>query len=132
MLFNSYEFIFSFLPVSFFVYFYLNHKRLTIASKVWLVFASLVFYGWWNIVYLPLIFASILFNYTIANTMIKYSGSEEKYFSRKGLFQIGLLFNIGMLVYFKYMDFFISNANFKTHFISSEKYMHLPSSIISS
>ena len=34
MLFNSYEFIFVFLPISFFVYYYLNHKRLTIASRL--------------------------------------------------------------------------------------------------
>ena len=72
MLFNSYEFIFMFLPISFFVYFYLNHKRLTTASKAWLVFTSLFFYSWWNIAYLPLILMSILFNYTITNTMIEY------------------------------------------------------------
>ncbi|MFH0709447.1 MAG: MBOAT family protein, partial [Pseudomonadota bacterium] len=51
MLFNSYEFIFFFLPITFFVYFWLNKKRLTQASKAWLVFASLFFYSWWNIIY---------------------------------------------------------------------------------
>ena len=111
MLFNSYEFIFAFLPISFFVYFYLNHKRLTTAAKGWLVFTSLFFYSWWNIAYLPLILISILFNYSIGNTMLEYDEVKKKQFSKKSLLQIGLLFNIGLLVYFKYMDFFISNTN---------------------
>jgi alginate O-acetyltransferase complex protein AlgI len=50
MLFNSYEFIFAFLPITFFIYFYLNYKRLTIASEVFLIVASLFFYSWWNII----------------------------------------------------------------------------------
>ena len=43
MLFNSYEFIFLFLPVTFFVYFFLNKKRLTEAAKGFLVLSSLFF-----------------------------------------------------------------------------------------
>ena len=123
MLFNSYEFIFAFLPISFFVYFYLNSKRLTTAAKAWLVFTSLFFYSWWNIMYLPLILISILFNYTITNTMIEYDKSRRKYFSKKSLLHAGLLFNIGLLVYFKYMDFFISNTN--TIFGSDIELLHL-------
>ena len=111
MLFNSYEFIFVFLPVSFFIYFYLNHKRLTTASKIWLVFASLFFYSWWNIVYLPLILTSVFFNYAIASAIVEYDELKKKYFSKKSLLQIGLVFNIGLLAYFKYADFFISNTN---------------------
>jgi alginate O-acetyltransferase complex protein AlgI len=111
MLFNSYEFIFVFLPVSFFIYFYLNHKRLTVASKGWLVFASLFFYSWWNIVYLPLILVSVLFNFSIAKAMEGFIESKKISLSKKSLLKIGLLFNIGLLVYFKYMDFFISNIN---------------------
>ena len=111
MLFNSYEFIFVFLPVSFFIYFYLNHKRLTTASKIWLVFASLFFYSWWNIVYLPLILTSVFFNYAIASAIVDRDELKKKYFSKKSLLQIGLVFNIGLLAYFKYADFFISNTN---------------------
>jgi len=111
MLFNSYEFIFLFLPITFFVYFFLNKKRLTTASKGWLVFTSLFFYSWWNVLYLPLILTSILFNYIITNTMIDYDNSKKIYFSKKSLLQVGLVFNIGLLIYFKYMDFFISNIN---------------------
>ncbi|MDA9279885.1 MBOAT family protein, partial [bacterium] len=83
MLFNSYEFIFAFLPISLIVYFYLNLKRLTTASKIWLVFTSLFFYSWWNINYLPIILISILFNYTVASAMIDYNRSKRKYFRKK-------------------------------------------------
>ena len=74
LLFNSYEFIFAFLPITFFIYFYLNHKRLTIASKGFLVFSSLFFYSWWNIYYLPIILSSMLFNILLATHSINKMG----------------------------------------------------------
>lgn len=109
MLFNSHMFIFLFLPVTFVVYFYLNSKRLTEASKAFLVFTSLLFYSWWNINYLPIILLSMLFNYTIGvslSTAIKHSVLNKKF-----LLIIGILSNIILLAYFKYVDFFISNVN---------------------
>jgi alginate O-acetyltransferase complex protein AlgI len=111
VLFNSYEFIFVFMPVSFFIYFYLNHKRLTTASKVWLACASLFFYSWWNILYTPLIITSVMFNFAISRAIIECDELKKKYLSKKILLQIGLIFNIGLLAYFKYADFFISNTN---------------------
>jgi alginate O-acetyltransferase complex protein AlgI len=111
MLFNSYEFLFIFLPISFFLYFYLNTKKCTSASKVWLVCTSLFFYSWWNIIYLPLILMSVIVNYIVTYAMIDYDFSKKQYLSKKSLLQFGLLFNIGLLAYFKYMDFFISNTN---------------------
>jgi len=111
VLFNSYGFIFLFLPVSFIIYFFLNNKRLVVAAKAWLVFTSLFFYSWWNVNYLPLILISILFNYTIAQSMVTYNNSRKK-ISKTLLLQIGLILNIGLLAYFKYMDFFISNTNY--------------------
>ena len=69
MLFNSYEFIFIFLPLSFFIYFYLLEKRLITGAKGFLVFASLSFYSWWNISYLPLTLTSMLFNYIVGNSL---------------------------------------------------------------
>ena len=111
MLFNSYEFIFAFLPLSILVYFYLNKRRLAAASTSWLVFSSLFFYSWWNVVYLPLILTSVLFNYSITQVINNFDAAKKNRFSKKTLFQFGLLFNIGLLAYFKYMDFFISNMN---------------------
>ena len=111
MLFNSYEFIFAFLPISVLVYFYLNKLRLAVASTSWLVFSSLFFYSWWNIAYLPLILSSVLFNYTITHIMATNSEKQNRFFSNQKLLTIGLIFNIGLLGYFKYMDFFITNVN---------------------
>lgn len=105
MLFNSYQFILFFLPVTFVIYFYLNYKRLTTHSKVWLLISSLFFYGWWSILYLPLIISSVLFNFLIARWMLKHNESKKK------LLKIGVIFNVGLLAYFKYSDFFISNTN---------------------
>jgi len=95
--------MFMFLPLTFFVYFYLNRKRLTEASKAFLVFSSLFFYSWWNVLYLPLILSSLLFNYTIGNMLSKNS--------KKNILIIGIISNLSLLVYFKYSDFFISNMN---------------------
>jgi len=112
MLFNSYIFIFAFLPITFFVYFYLNTKRLTEASKGFLVFSSLFFYSWWNIAYLPLILGSILFNYVLGTSLSKEK--EHKKTSKKTLLIFGVVANISLLGYFKYTDFFINNVNVLT------------------
>jgi D-alanyl-lipoteichoic acid acyltransferase DltB (MBOAT superfamily) len=106
LLFNSYEFIFLFLPITFFIYFYLNAKKLTTASKAFLVLASLFFYAWWNIKYLPLILISLLVNYTLGKELIK-----ESQFPKKTLLIVGITFNLALLGYFKYSDFFLMNLN---------------------
>jgi len=111
MLFNSYEFIFAFLPITFIIYFYLNQKRLTEASKGFLVFSSLFFYSWWNIVYLPIILSSMLFNYAIGNSFANEIKENKHTFSRKSVLIFGIISNILLLGYFKYMDFFIENVN---------------------
>jgi len=111
LLFNSYEFIFTFLPITFFIYFYLNHKRLTEASKAFLVFSSLFFYSWWNVAYLPIILSSMLFNYVVGTSLNKEHGEGYHRFSKKSLLTFGIASNIALLGYFKYMDFFVENIN---------------------
>ena len=110
MLFNSYSFIFFFLPITFFIYFYLNKKHLTEASKGFLVLASLFFYSWWNIVYLPLILVSMLFNYVVGGELSRHNQKKRSYLP-KTLLTTGILFNLALLGYFKYSDFFITNVN---------------------
>ncbi|MDD2384981.1 MAG: MBOAT family protein [Sulfurospirillaceae bacterium] len=107
MLFNSYEFLFIFLPVTFFIYFYLNSKKLTTASIAFLVFASLLFYSYWNIIYLPLILSSMLFNFVIGNTLSKHTLTVNK----KAFLTFGISANLLLLGYFKYTDFFLDNFN---------------------
>lgn len=109
MLFNSYEFIFLFLPITFFVYFYLLNKRLITGAKGFLVFSSLFFYSWWNIAYLPIILGSMLFNYVIGGTLNENSTKIK--FSKKGVLAFGVSANLLLLGYFKYYDFFITGFN---------------------
>jgi alginate O-acetyltransferase complex protein AlgI len=111
MLFNSFEFILFFLPVTLLVYFFLLHKRLAIAAKSWLLFASLFFYSWWDVKYLPLILGSILFNYTIGGVLAEYGDASPKMVSRRAVFITGIAANITLLCWFKYMDFFIGVTN---------------------
>jgi len=112
LLFNSYEFLFAFLPITFLIYFYLNHKRLTEVSKGFLVFSSLFFYSWWNIAYLPIILTSMLFNYIIGNSLNKETDEDHHRLAKKTLLTFGIVSNVALLGYFKYMDFFIENLNF--------------------
>ena len=109
MLFNSYEFIFAFLPITLFIYIYLNKKKLTYLSKSFLVFCSLFFYSWWNIAYLPLILTSMVFNYAIGRSF--QTENSHILISKKQLLIIGIGLNLAFLAYFKYLDFFISNIN---------------------
>ncbi len=111
MLFSSFEFILLFLPVTLIGYFFLNRMRLAVAANVWLLCASLFFYGWWNVRYLPLILGSILFNYTVGHLVADSGTRGKQAVSRKIIFVVGLAGNILLLGYFKYMDFFIGNAN---------------------
>ncbi len=103
MLFNSYEFLLLFLPITFFVYFYLNSKKQIVVSKIFLVLASLFFYSWWNPIYLPLILASMLFNFFVGQRLSKKS--------TKNMLIFGIVGNVALLGYFKYTDFFIENFN---------------------
>ena len=121
MLFNSYEFIFAFLPISFFLYFFLLEKRLIVGAKAFLVFASLFFYSWWNIIYLPLILSSMLFNYVVGQSL--NNNFEKIKVHKKILLTFGVVANLGLLGYFKYADFFIANINTITQ--SSLPLLHL-------
>jgi alginate O-acetyltransferase complex protein AlgI len=103
LLFNSYIFLLVFLPITFITYFYLNSKKLVTFSKIFLVVASLVFYSWWNIIYLPLILGSMIFNFYVGKSLGKKNS--------KKILTFGILGNVLLLGYFKYTDFFIQNFN---------------------
>lgn len=117
MLFNSYEFIYLLLPVTVIIYFLLNKKRLVLASTAWLVFASLFFYSWWNIKYLPLLSGSIIFNFAIGTVFGKTDKGLGKYNGQvngKLILIFGVAANLALLGYFKYTNFFISSINHLT------------------
>lgn len=77
-------------------------------AKLWLTFTSLVFYGWWNPVYVLLIVASMLFNFWLGRRMglaVRAGGSA-------GLWLFwGITANLLLLGYFKYANFFVSNLD---------------------
>jgi alginate O-acetyltransferase complex protein AlgI len=112
MLFNSYSFIFVFLPAAAIGYFLLNHFRLTIGAKLWLAAASLVFYGWWNVNYIPLILGSIAFNYLVGRLLQAGSGPASSPLGRRRAILIaGITGNLLLLGYYKYTDFLLGNLN---------------------
>lgn len=107
MLFNSPVFILVFLPIAVTIYFLINRQGFSRLGKLWLVFASLFFYGYWNPVYLLLIGVSIIANFAIGIHLRKTAKPGYK----KTVLYLGVIFNLGLLGYFKYADFFIANVN---------------------
>jgi alginate O-acetyltransferase complex protein AlgI len=109
MLFNSFLFIYLFLPLTFAGYFFLNSRNKETLSKLWLFGASLFFYGWWNANYAPLILGSVICNYYLGRAIALNNGNTG--ISKKTFLFIGLSFNLGLLGFFKYADFLIINLN---------------------
>ncbi len=112
MLFNSYIFIFAFFPICIAAWYLLNHFKKYTLGKISLLISSLIFYAYYNVNYGLIIISSILVNYLLSHIMI----CSTKQVLRKFAFAFGLLFNIGLIAYYKYTDFMIDNINllFKT------------------
>ena len=109
MVFSSYEFILLFLPVVLAGYFLLSHAADGKWQKLFLLGASLFFYGYYHAGYLLLILASICVNYLLAGMIQRCP--ERAGGLRKAAFVLGIFFNIGLIGYYKYFDFFLSAAN---------------------
>ena len=107
MLFNSYIFILLFLPICILGYFGLNHFGKYNLAQVFLLGMSLWFYGYYNPSYLWILIFSVLINYG-AYLLI---GKAKQQRTKKMLMILGVSVNVGLLLYFKYMDFFIGNIN---------------------
>jgi alginate O-acetyltransferase complex protein AlgI len=107
MLFNSYLFIFLFLPIVLIVYIYLRRKS-SIWPIMWIVFASLIYYGWWKPEFLLLLLGSIGINLIFGKIILNKKITQSK--SRIVLIT-GIIFNLSLLGYFKYAGFFVSNIN---------------------
>lgn len=115
MLFNSYIFIFLFLPITLIGYFSLTKVRCIKAAKIWLLVTSLFFYGYWNPPYLLLMVISIIFNHQIGNAIaLSPIGSRRA----KSLLWFGIIINLASISYYKYANFFLTTVNnlFQTNF----------------
>ena len=101
MLFSSLTFLFIFLPILIGIYYLANEKY----RNYVLLVASLIFYSWGEPKYIILMLVSIIVNYFFA-LMI---GKQKK--KKKLSLVIAIIFNIGLLVFFKYLGFIIANIN---------------------
>ncbi|WP_029583262.1 MBOAT family protein [Bradyrhizobium sp. URHD0069] len=107
MLFNSYQFIFLFLPIALAGYFVLGRLG-NLAPVIWLALASLVFYSVSNWQFVLLLLASIAFNYVIGLLLLsKWLGPGPRF----AALAIGVAGDILTLGYFKYAGFLAANLN---------------------
>ncbi len=102
MLFYSNIYLFLFLPVTLFFFYF--HKLFKLDYKIILIFFGILFYSWWNYKYLPLILSIIFVNYFFA---LKLTSTNS---NRLTLF-FSILFNVLILIIFKYLDFIILSLN---------------------
>ena len=103
MLFNSYVFVFAFLPASLAGFYVLAKWGRTVAT-LWLIAASLVFYGWWNPAFLPLLGVSVLGNFAISRALLATASQARLQFWLLGG-AVGL--NLAALGYYKYLAAFL-------------------------
>ncbi len=101
MLFNSIEFLL-FLPTVFVLYWFIFNKSIRIQNSLILI-SSYVFYGWWDYRFLSLIFLSTIVDYIIGLNMAKQDSKEKQ----KSLLLCSVLFNLSVLGFFKYYNFFV-------------------------
>jgi alginate O-acetyltransferase complex protein AlgI len=109
MLFNSYPFIFGFLPLTLAGFFLLGRGSRAWAIR-WLIVASLFFYAWWRPINLLIIAPSMIVNFLLARALQRL-GHEEKRGAARWVLATGIAFNVLFLGYFKYANFFASATN---------------------
>src|SRR4051812_3172937 len=102
MLFNSYTFIFAFLPLTLAGYFVLGRFSAR-AAGLWLVLASFFFYGWWDARYVWLLLGSAIFNFAMGAALARKPSTA--------LLSFAVAANLALLGYYKYANFFIDTAN---------------------
>jgi len=103
MLFNSIEFLL-FLPIVFVLYWFVFDKKLKYQNLL-ILFSSYVFYGWWDYRFLSLILLSTIVDYFIGLLISNQASLKNK----RILLWCSVLFNLGVLGFFKYYNFFIDS-----------------------
>jgi D-alanyl-lipoteichoic acid acyltransferase DltB (MBOAT superfamily) len=109
MLFNSYPFLLWFLPLTLILFFSVGRVSARLAAAL-LALASLVFYGWWNLDFVPILISSVAWNF-VAGLLIhrcRVSGLER--LTTLALFG-AILGNLGLLGYFKYAGFLVRTVD---------------------
>ncbi len=109
MLFNSYSFIFLFLPIVMLGFFQLARIHHAYAAA-WLALSSLFFYGYWNPAYVGLLLGSIVCNYAFGMWIAK-AGVQHAAARKKRVLVFAIAANLLLLGYYKYANFFLASAN---------------------
>nr|MCR4682339.1 MBOAT family protein [Clostridiales bacterium] len=104
MLFSSFEFLLGFLPAVFLCYYLLPPA---LRNPVLFVF-SILFYGWGEPVFVFLMLATLIFDWLFGLAVSKNAENKKK---KKLWLVVSVIFNLGILAFFKYFDFFASNVN---------------------
>lgn len=107
MLFNSYEFLFVFLPLVVAGYFAIARLS-AFAANAFLAAASLGFYAWWRFDFTWVLLASVVMNFSFGRLLSRDAAAGTP---RKGILVAGIALNLALLGYYKYADFFITNVN---------------------
>ena len=103
MLFNSIEFLL-FLPLVFVLYWFVFNINIK-HQNLFILVSSYFFYGWWDYRFLSLIILSTIFDYVIGLNISSQSSKKNQ----KILLWCSVLFNLGVLGFFKYYNFFIES-----------------------
>ncbi len=114
MLFNTIDFAI-FLPIVFIIYWFVVNKNLKLQNFL-IVFASYVFYGFWDWRFLSLILFSTTVDYLIGKKLAEEKNTSE----RKKLLWLSVFVNVGLLGFFKYYNFFLDNFVKAFSFFGSE------------
>jgi D-alanyl-lipoteichoic acid acyltransferase DltB (MBOAT superfamily) len=109
LLFNSFPFIFVFLPIALVGFFALAGISHRLAAG-WLTAASLAFYGWWDPNYIALLLASVGFNYVLGSRIARLHEAGQAAHGRR-LLTFAIVANLALLGYFKYAIFFMSGMH---------------------
>ena len=107
MLFNSYEFLFGYLPLvlgGFMLLAFFSQRQLAAA---WLALGSVVFYGWWAPEYLALLLGSITANYLFGRAIATRALESRP---TQPLLGLAVAANLGLLAYYKYANFFLDTV----------------------
>jgi alginate O-acetyltransferase complex protein AlgI len=104
MLFSSLLFLFLFLPIVLLIYRILRNEF----RNVFLLLVSLFFYAWGEGELVLIMIASIFFNYVIGN-VISYFETKKGF--KKLALTLGVVLNLSMLIYYKYINFIFDNVN---------------------
>lgn len=107
MLYNSFPFIFIFLPVCLIGFVAFSRLRTNFLQLLWLVAMSCAFYAYWNPIYLVLLLGSLSANFAFAQTLV-----ERK---SKSLLTGAIVLNLSVLAFFKYRAFAIANLSAALH-----------------